>query len=143
MPQNSLMNRYTEVGIGTAVAAADPHGLILMLLEGAIEAIIASKREISRKNIPAKGNAISKAISIIQELARSLNVEAGGELAANLMALYEYMSVKLVEANHKNNVEALDEVIQLLSEIKGAWKEIGSRPKSDTQEMSLEGTRRG
>lgn len=76
-------------------------------------------------NIAAKGTAISKAIDIISNgLAASLDIEKGGELAERLAALYEYMSSRLLWANLKNDLSALDEVATLLSEIQDAWRQI-------------------
>ncbi|NOY85478.1 MAG: flagellar export chaperone FliS [Nitrospirae bacterium] len=115
----------------TGVASADPHGLVLMLLEGAISSLVFARKEIDAGNISAKGEAISKAIRIISELDTSLNIEAGGEIAANLRTLYDYMGTSLLEANLKNDVRKLVEVVQLLSELKTAWLGIADevRPK--------------
>lgn len=124
---NSLMNRYTKVGIETGVASADPHLLIMMLFEGAITSIAVSRREMKLGHIATKGKAISKAIGIIEALNASLNKDAGGEIAVNLKALYEYMCKRLIDANLKNKPEALEEVGRLLSEIMRAWKAIGGQ----------------
>lgn len=119
------INAYAKVGIDSSVAAADPHKLILLLYQGALLAISSAKNQMLRKDVAAKGRSISHAILIIDEgLRSSLNKNAGGELAQNLAALYEYMSQRLLVANLKNDVAALDEVSSLLSELKGAWEEI-------------------
>lgn len=126
---NSYVQQYSKVGMETGVASADPHRLILMLLEGAIASITFSKHEMFRGNFGAKGEAISKAISIIGELDSSLDMEAGGELSANLRRLYEYMSVQLVEANHHNDEKSLDRITQLLTELKSGWAGIADEAK--------------
>lgn len=122
--QNNYVQEYSKVGMETGIASADPHRLILMLLEGAITSILFAKKEIDAGNISAKGEAIVKAIRIIGELDTSLNMEAGGEIAENLRNLYEYMSIALVEANLKNDVKKLLEVMQLLSELRAGWQGI-------------------
>ncbi len=122
--QNNYVQEYSKVGMETGIASADPHRLILMLLEGAITSILFAKKEIDAGNISAKGEAIAKAIRIIGELDASLNMEAGGEIAENLRNLYEYMSIALVEANLKNDVKKLLEVMQLLSELRAGWQGI-------------------
>lgn len=125
---NSGIGAYTKVGLETGVAAASPHRLITMLFEGALVAISSAAIHMKAKRILEKGQAISKAITIIDSgLRASLNKEAGGELAERLDALYEYMSRRLLEANLKNNPEMLTEVHGLLMEIKGAWDEIGEK----------------
>jgi flagellar secretion chaperone FliS len=125
MNANTAINSYATVGLETSVATADPHKLILMLYQGALLAISSAKNNMLRNEIAEKGKHISKAIMIIEEgLKASLDKNAGGELAQNLSALYEYMSHRLLVANLKNDVAALDEVSRLLSELKGAWETI-------------------
>ncbi|MDZ4201254.1 MAG: flagellar export chaperone FliS [Gallionella sp.] len=121
----AAINSYAKVGVESGVIAADPHKLISMLYQGAVLAIANGKNAMLRKEIPAKGAAISKAIMIIDEgLKASLDKEAGGELAANLAALYDYMGARLVSANLKNDVAMLDEVSKLLCELGSAWDSI-------------------
>ncbi len=129
MQNQSMINRYAEVGIETGVASASPHRLIMMLLEGAITSIHHSKREMSLGNINTKGEAITKAICIIGGLDSSLNLEAGGNIAVNLRDLYEYMTSKLIEGNMKNDTKKLDEVMQLLSDLKKGWEGIESEAR--------------
>ena len=126
----AAINAYAKVGLDTSVTSADPHKLILLLYQGALLAISSAKNQMLRKDIPAKGKSISHAILIIDEgLKSSLDKNAGGELAQNLSALYEYMSQRLLVANLKNDVAALDEVSSLLTELKGAWEEIRPAPQ--------------
>ena len=121
----TAINAYANVGIDANVASADPHKLILLLYQGALLALSSAKNHMLRKNIPAKGKSISHAILIIDEgLKASLNKDVGGELALNLASLYDYMNQRLLVANLKNDVAALDEVSGLLSDLKGAWEEI-------------------
>jgi flagellar protein FliS len=77
-------------------------------------------------NIPAKGAAISKAITIIDNgLRAALDKQAGGEIAEGLDALYGYMSARLLQANLKNDPAMLEEVHGLLSDLREAWNAIG------------------
>lgn len=127
---------YANVGLESSITTADPHQLILMLYQGAILSIATAKQHMLRKEIAAKGAAISKAISIIDEgLKGSLNMDVGGELAQNLAGLYDYMSQRLLLANLKNDPAALDEVSRLLGELKSAWEAI--RPAARQQASSL------
>ncbi len=116
---------YAKVGIETGVVAASPHKLIVMLFDGALAAVATALQHMSTKNIPGKGMAISKAISIIDNgLRASLDHKAGGEVAVNLDALYEYMSNRLMLANLNNQPELLEEVQRLLQELRSAWEAI-------------------
>ncbi|MCE1241900.1 flagellar export chaperone FliS [Oryzomicrobium sp.] len=121
---------YSEVGVETSVASASPHKLILLLFEGARAALFTARLNMVEGNIAEKGAAISKAIDIINNgLKASLDVEAGGNLAEQLSALYEYMVDRLLFANLKNETAPLDEVLGLLGQIHSAWEEIADRPE--------------
>lgn len=125
MYAKAAISAYNKVGVESGVTAADPHKLISMLYQGAMLAIANAKNGILRKDIAAKGKAISHAILIIDSgLNASLNKEVGGPLALNLSALYDYMSTRLLLANMNNDTEALDEVSRLLTDLKEAWESI-------------------
>jgi flagellar secretion chaperone FliS len=122
---------YAKVEVESGVSSADPHKLIAMLYQGAILAIANGRNGILRKDTPAKGAAISKAIIIIDEgLNACLDKKVGGELARNLSSLYEYMVMRLLAANLNNDLTILDEVARLLGELQGAWE--GIRPGAQT-----------
>ncbi len=136
MNSKSAIQQYTRSSRQADVAAATPHRLIQMLLEGALEKIAVARGHMERKEIADKGKAISWAIDILEGLRSSLDREAGGELAANLDALYEYMSVQLVEANISNDPAKLDEVSGLLKRIKSAWDAIADDPAVRAREVT-------
>lgn len=120
-------NAYARIGLETGVTAANPHKLILMLFEGARIALSSALIHMRNGEITAKGQAISKAITIISSgLQTSLDVKAGGELAQQLSALYEYMSRRLLLANLHDKPEYIEEVARLLGELNEAWEAIGS-----------------
>jgi flagellar secretion chaperone FliS len=121
---------YADLGVETGVASASPQELIVMLYDGAIQSLRAAKIGIMNRQAAEKGKQISKAISIIDEGLRSaLDVEAGGDIAKNLMDLYDYMSNRLMLANLKNDIKMIDEVAKLLIELKGAWEALGATEK--------------
>ena len=124
---------YARVSNQVPVETADPHRLVLMLFEGARIAIAKGKLHMEHNEIPQKGESISKAIDIITNgLLASLDKEKGGELAERLAALYEYITLRLLWGNMKNNVAALDEAAHLLGELESAWAMIA--PESKTQD---------
>ncbi len=113
---------YAKVGVETGISTADPHQLILMLFDGALLQLRTASVALEKQDFAAKGTAISKAIEIIVNgLKVSLDVEAGGELAERLSALYDYMSERLLHANLKNSRPTLDEVSGLLASLREAW----------------------
>lgn len=125
----AAVRAYANVGLETAVASAHPHRLIMMLFEGAVLAVARARGAMLTKDIAAKGQAISKAIQIIEEGLNASLVETENKLAFNLRALYDYMSRKLLLASIKNDPGALDEVMRLLTELKEAWHAIEPGPR--------------
>jgi flagellar secretion chaperone FliS len=118
---------YAKVETETGVRSADPHRLILLLLEGARSAIATAQHAAEHNDAATRGMSVSKAIDIINNgLRASLDVEAGGDLAIQLASLYEYMCVRLLHANLRNDPAVLAEVSGLLSEIHEAW--VGITP---------------
>ncbi|HEX7036413.1 MAG TPA: flagellar export chaperone FliS [Pseudomonadales bacterium] len=106
---------------------ASPHQLVSMLMDGALERIVQARAAMERQLTARKGERIGKAISIIDSLRASLNQDRGGEVAANLAALYDYMVRRLLHANLNNDPDALDEVQRLLKEIKAGWDGIAEQ----------------
>lgn len=126
---SSGINSYQRVGVESRVASADPHKLILMLFEGARQALDCSRLYMQHNKIAAKGEMISKAIMIIDHgLRASLDKVSGGELAHRLDQLYDYMTRRLLIANLQNDVAIIDEISQLLGELHEAWESIGKQP---------------
>ena len=113
----------------SALAFAGPHVLILRMMDGAIERINQAKGAMQQKNTELKGRLIGKAINIIAGLDGCLDRDLDNDLVTNLGALYEYMNVRLLEANVENDIARLDEVSGLLSEIRLAWVQIPSDVK--------------
>jgi flagellar protein FliS len=107
--------------------SASPHQLVVMLFDGARSALIRAGILIQQGDIPGKGNALSKAINIIDNgLIAGLSREKGDpELVDNLEALYSYMVRRLIHANLHNDQQAITEVMALLENIADAWRQIG------------------
>ncbi len=115
---------YNRVGVETGIEDATPHRLIQMLMEGALSRIAKAQSNMKKGEVEEKGINISMAISIIGGLRDSLDHDAGGGIAENLESLYEYMTLRAMEANLKNDSSMLAEVGILMGQIKSAWDEI-------------------
>lgn len=120
----NALQQYQRVNTQTSITDADPHRLIQLLINGALERINMAKAQMQANNIEGKGRLITKTIDIVSGLQGYLDLEKGQELAARLDALYDYMIRTLVAANARNDVEKLDEVASLLRQIKEAWDGI-------------------
>ncbi|MEW7314552.1 flagellar export chaperone FliS [Buttiauxella gaviniae] len=116
---------YAQIGVESAVMSASPHQLIVLLFDGALSALVRARLFMQQGELAAKGEALSKAINIIDNgLKAGLDRDQGGEIAENLSSLYDYMIRRLMLGNLRNDVEAIEEVEGLLTNIADAWKQI-------------------
>jgi flagellar secretion chaperone FliS len=119
---------YKRVSVETAVDQADPHKLVSMLFEGLLGSVGAARAAMARGDIATKGEQITKAVRIIDEgLKPALNLERGGDLAANLNGLYGYCVVLLTNANLRNDDKALADVIRVVEPLAQGWKQMGGQ----------------
>ncbi|MCC5464043.1 flagellar export chaperone FliS [Pelosinus baikalensis] len=107
----------------TQVETASQGRLILMLYEGALKNLRSAHNSINHKDINRAHCMLMKTQDIIRELNTTLNMNAG-EISQNLRNLYLYMLQRLVEANVSKDNEKIEEVIDLLTTLKGAWDTI-------------------
>lgn len=121
---------YKRVSVETSVQGADPHYLVGLLFDALLQSITTARGALARDDIPAKGVAVGKAVRILEEgLKAGLNLNEGGEIAANLKQLYDYSVVRLTQANLHNDDKALEEVSRLVEPLAESWKQIkGSSP---------------
>lgn len=124
MINKKALEGYGRGAVESEVNFASPHRIIQMLMEGALSKIATAKGCIARNDIAEKSRQITWGMNIIQGLRTSLDAQKGGEVAANLDSLYEYMGRRLLEANVSNDVAILDEVSSLLMEVKAGWDNI-------------------
>lgn len=120
----SALNQYHSIDLEGRLASSNPHNQISLLLEGAQKRIAIATGAATRGNVAAKGQALTRAIDIIDSLRAMLDHERGGEISTNLEALYTYMVRRLVEANRQSDTNIMAEVSQLVGEIKSGWDSI-------------------
>ena len=123
-PNSAKLAAYRSTSVHSGVAAADPHRLIVMMMDGALERIATARGMMQHGGGADKAQLLHRAVAIVDELRNSLNLKAGGEIAANLDSLYEYMCQRIMQANASNKPEWLDEVSRLLGEVRSAWLAI-------------------
>jgi flagellar protein FliS len=128
-PHAAKLAAYSSAQAHGGVAAADPHKLIVMLMDGALERLSTARGCVTRSDMAEKARLLNRCVSIIGELRSSLDFQGGGQLAANLGELYDYMCRRLLKAIAENRVEILDEVSKLLHEVRGAWVAIPSEAR--------------
>ena len=118
------LSQYNSVALKTAVNEASSRELVTLLFDGVLTAISRAKGLMEQKQMEAKGAQINKACRILLHLKGTLNHEAGGEVAANLDRLYDYMLRRLTESNRDLDQNGLDEVAKLIVEVKSGWEEM-------------------
>jgi flagellar secretion chaperone FliS len=116
---------YRRVAVESGVNAADPHRLVLMLFDAALDATRLAEAHLAARQIPEKCAAIAKATRIIDSgLKAGVNPAADRQMAARLVLLYDYMMLRLLQSNARNDVAALREVRQLLGGLRDSWAAI-------------------
>ena len=120
----AALAQYGQVKNDAQTMYASPHQLVLMLFDGAVEAMSMTMGAIQHKNIELRGKQSTRAISIINGLRDCLDMETGGELADNLYSLYQYMAQELFRAAFKNDAETIQNIQAMLKDIRGSWEKI-------------------
>ncbi|WOE84414.1 lateral flagellar export chaperone LafC [Aeromonas veronii] len=120
---------YQFAATQAKAASADPHQLVLMLMEGLLDEMARAEGHILARQFERKGQAISKCLQILGGLDSALDMDKGGELAANLHRLYDYCGQKLFEISVSNNVEGFAEVRKIQQELKEGWEAMARHPR--------------
>lgn len=121
---SAAMEQYHSISLQANIENANVYKVIQALMNNALAKIAKATFFMKEKNIAEKGLNISLAITTIDALQASLNMDQGGELANNLFRLYQYMQDKLMRANLDNDETLLAEVSKLLLTIKSGWDGI-------------------
>ncbi|QPC47502.1 flagellar export chaperone FliS [Mangrovibacillus cuniculi] len=118
MAVNNPFQAYQQ----NSVTTASPGDLTLMLYNGSLKFIAIAKKAIQEGNVEVKNTNIQKTQNIVNELMVTLNMDL--EVSKNMMALYEYMNRRLIEANIKSDIAILEEVEGYLVEFRDTWKQV-------------------
>lgn len=133
MSYHAHARQYRQTAVSSAVLEADPHRLVSLMFAGARERLQLAAACVETGNVARKGEAISEASTIVGALDGSLNMEAGGEIAQNLSALYDYIQRRLLDANLQNDAAPLRECDSLLADIEGAWNAVAGAVPAGTR----------
>ena len=133
---NKGINAYKKDSLKADLAGANPHRVIQLLMQGALERLALSKGFIDRRDMEAKSNTLTRVIEIINALRDALDRDANPELVDNLDALYSYMIEQVHEAGLKMDVSKIDTVMELMLEIKGAWDQIVGVAQQDASSVN-------
>ena len=118
--------QYTKVYQKAAVSTLDQKKMIVLLYDGAIKYLSIAANKMNGGDAYEAHTNIIRGKSIVAELLASLDMDAGGDIALNLQRLYAYMFNTLIDANMQRNVDLINEVIELLKQLREAWKVVDS-----------------
>jgi len=119
-------NAYRKIGVETSVGQASAHDLVDMLFDGLLVAVGSARASLVSGDVKGKCAHIVTAVRILEEgLKGALNMDQGGQLAENLRELYGYCVLRLTQANARNDVAALEEVLRLIEPVASGWKQMG------------------
>lgn len=124
MVNRRALQQYQQVNTGTAVEGASSHRLVQMLMEGVLRRLAEARGALARGDIGARGEALGKAIEILNALQAALNVEVESELPVQLDQLYDYMQRRLLLASSRGDAAIVDEVATLMRTVKEGWDGI-------------------
>lgn len=119
---NRGLTSYRQV----EVQSRTPLELVTMLYDGALRFLGAARDAIERQDINSRRESLNRALAIIAELQSTLNMEQGGEVAAELDRLYEYANMRLLDAAMRNDVEPVDEVRRIFEILREGWATIST-----------------
>lgn len=120
---------YARAYRANSVLTASPGQLVLMLFDGALNALAIARTACddptgNPRRVEIVHTQLVKAQKIIAELQDTLNLEAGGDFARTMYGLYDYYDRRLVEANIKKQSAPIAEVERLMGEVRNAWSEM-------------------
>ena len=122
---DSGFDSYQQVNLDAKAASATPHQLVLMLIDGLLDEMTRVKGHISAKRLAEKGEGTNKCMNILIGLDSALDVENGGEIAANLHDLYGFVQTELFRASIANDISHIDTAEKIVLNIREGWEGFG------------------
>ena len=120
-------NAYRKV----AVQTSDPRELVVMLYDGFLRFAFKARAAMMREQSVEVTQATGRALAIVTDLLNTLDHNPEPELSRQLEALYLYISDRLLKVSLHQDIEVLDEVIGLMSELRGAWAQALEQLRRD------------
>jgi flagellar protein FliS len=121
---SALAARGTAFYRQVDVQSRTPLELVVMLYDGALRFMNDAKLAISRRDIAARREAISRALAIISELQSTLDLDSGGPIAESLDKLYQFVIERLMDASFKQDVRPIEEALRVVSTLRDGWAAI-------------------
>lgn len=129
MRQN--LKAYKKVNIDSGILESNPHQIIVMMFDGALQSLSISKGAIERKDFELKSQSITKFVNIISALRAALDFDVEPEISQRFDDLYAYCIDRALEASLALNIEMVTEVNGLLKPLRDAWAEMPEASKKE------------
>ncbi len=138
---NQALAAYRETGVKTASGGK----LIIMLydeavrqLDSAVSWLSSDSRE-NPQRLEKANNSILKTQEIITELMASLDMDAGGDIAKNLLSLYVYFNQELLDANIAKNREKIIVIRDMIDQLRVVWHQIVQTQSAPVPQAASQG----
>ena len=137
------MNHPAQAYRQFSVQGATPLGLVVMLYDGAIAAMLRAVTAIEARDIEARCKHLNRAQAIITQLEGTLNMELGGEVAQTLRTFYLYSRGEAMKANIENSAAILRSLIEKFTTVREAWYQADHQPAPSAERPASDGSARG
>ncbi|EOX4457707.1 flagellar export chaperone FliS [Vibrio diabolicus] len=127
MLMDSGYDSYQQVDLDAQAAAANPHQLVIMLIDGLLDEVERIRGHLAANRLAEKGSGINKCMNILIGLTSALDDENGGEIAENLRQLYDFCQVELYYASVQNDANRLVNVERVMGNIREGWMNFGQQ----------------
>ncbi|AYO22391.1 flagellar export chaperone FliS [Vibrio owensii] len=127
MLMDSGYDSYQQVDLDAQAASANPHQLVVMLIDGLLDEIERIRGHLASSRLEAKGVSINKCMNILIGLSSALDDENGGEIAENLRQLYDFCQIELYYASTQNDAARLDNVERVMGNVREGWMNFGQQ----------------
>ncbi|MFM2582284.1 flagellar export chaperone FliS [Vibrio campbellii] len=127
MLMDSGYDSYQQVDLDAQAASANPHQLVVMLIDGLLDEIERVRGHLAANRLAEKGIGINKCMNILIGLSSALDEENGGEIAENLRQLYDFCQVELYYTSIQNDATRLDNVERVMGNIREGWMNFGQQ----------------
>jgi flagellar protein FliS len=118
---------YQSTNLNAQTAQASPVQLVLVLMDGLLDELARARAHVEARRFEMKAKSLEKCVGILNGLSSALDMDAGGEVVENLARLYEYAALRLFKAGLDMDLVPLDEVVRLMTQIRGGWQGVKAR----------------
>ena len=133
-----MVNSAAEAYKKQQIMTATPEALTLMLYNGCLKFIKEGVEQLAEKNYEASNISLQKAQNIISEFRVTLNMDY--EISHQLLPLYNYAYDRLVEGNLDDNLDAIKEAADIITELRDAWAQAMKKAREEKGAQRAEGS---